>query len=243
VYTGYVFITVYCVERERKRCNDVHLSILVFIEDTENTKQALDALTQQFQSARTAHFLTATVRLFNLCKRADQMIAGYFTEINDLVALAFPNINDMIAADTLSMVKAQVQITLQKLIDKWMLAVTLHGPLTEYNTVKAIIQDWSNPNLKKAQSHICKRELKLKSGTPNPSNSEKLLLTQDRGAHRRGKQGSHKGQHQGSNGSNPHSSNCRHSGQLQWPQPADKGSRPTCAYCHKPGHTNVECYH
>jgi hypothetical protein len=59
-------------------------------------------------------------------------------------------------ADALSMVKAQVWITLQKLINKWMLAVTLHGLLTKYNTVKAIIQDWSDPNLEKAQSHIHK---------------------------------------------------------------------------------------
>jgi hypothetical protein len=49
------------------------------IEDAKNTKQALDALTHQFQPAGTAHFLTATAWLFNLCKCTDQMIARYFT--------------------------------------------------------------------------------------------------------------------------------------------------------------------
>jgi hypothetical protein len=43
-----------------------------------------------------------------------------------------------------------MQSTLQKLINHWTLAVTLHGLPSNYNTVKVIIQDWSNANLKKA---------------------------------------------------------------------------------------------
>jgi len=217
----------------------VHPSVLVFIEEAVTPKEALDALTKQFNPAGTARFLTATGRLFNLRKRPEQTIAGYFAEISDLVNLAFPDLNDMTPTGSTPEVKIAVRGALQKLIDRWTLAVTLHGLPTDYDTVKAIIQDWSDVDLEKARSRIRERELELKSVVPLPSDSEKLLLAQDKSDHRRVRRGGRRSHH------DDHRPRQQRQfgqlGQLQRPQRADPGSRPTCAYCHKPGHTNIEC--
>ncbi len=96
----------------------IHPSVLVFIKEATTPKEALDTLTKQFNPAGTARFLTATGWLFNLRKRPDQTIAGYFAEISDLVNLVFPDLSDMTPTGSTPEVKTAVRAALQKLIDR-----------------------------------------------------------------------------------------------------------------------------
>jgi hypothetical protein len=138
----------------------VHPSILTFVETATTPEEAIKALSKQFQPSGSARFLTAISCLFTLCKQPDQSIATYFAEINELVTTAFPDITEDIPATMNEGKKAITHTTLQNLFNKWILTVTLNRLTSNYNTVKAIIQDWSNVNIEHTHSQIHKHKLK-----------------------------------------------------------------------------------
>jgi hypothetical protein len=65
--------------------------------------------------------------------------------------------------------KAIACTALQNLFDKWILAVMLNGLTSNYNLVKAIIQDWSDVNIECARSWIRECELEIKAVTGQAS--------------------------------------------------------------------------
>jgi hypothetical protein len=147
----------------------VHPSVLTFVETATTPKEAIEALSKQFQPAGSARFLTAISRLFTLRKQPDQSIATYFAEINELITTAFPDITEDIPATANEGQKAIARTALQNLFNKWILAVTLNGLTSDYDTVKAIIQDWSDVNIERARSRIREHELEIKAATGQAS--------------------------------------------------------------------------
>jgi hypothetical protein len=111
---------------------------------------------------------------------------GYLAEINDLVLTAFLNFDDEIKSLTNDTQKTTTHIALQRLIKKWTLVVTLHSLPSEYNTIKAIIQDWTSIDIEKAKSHIRKHKLELKDGLLNTTSSDQLLYAHNKGDHQQG---------------------------------------------------------
>jgi hypothetical protein len=142
---------------------NIHLSILVFIKAACTPINALKALAQQFQPAGTAHFLATTRRLFTLWKCPEQSIATYFADINNLVATAFPDIGNEIPNNANHDECCVALVVLRGMINKWVLTITLSRLRLEYNTTKAIIQDWAAIDLERIHGHIHKCKLKVKN--------------------------------------------------------------------------------
>jgi hypothetical protein len=157
------------------------------------------------------------------------------------VLTAFPNFDDEVkyidnlipagegqdAAEWRNQLGHTARLALQTLVDKWTLAVTLHGLPPEYDTIKAIIQDWTDIDVEKAKSRIREREVELKG---NSSGGSDQLRAQAKNNKRRGRRNtSHSPHGQGNKSSLSH---LRPTIWPDSPQASPTGANARCRVAH-----------
>jgi len=131
----------------------VHLLLLPHLENVVDPAEVLCKLEAQLRTNSTGHFLTTMSKLFTLRKHQDQTIAVYLAEIDDLVAKAFPDLGadlpdpdtgGILPGETAAVCKRHVSLHMVgHVLSKWALSITLAGLPAEYDTARAIIQDWT----------------------------------------------------------------------------------------------------
>lgn len=218
-------------------------NLLPHIANISTCKQGLDILAKTLEPSGLARFSTAVSKLLTLQLDPSRSLNDYFVEMDALAAQSFrqlPAIDLPAAVTGATRVAAYNAIddAFNRMIDKWLLMITLHALPPDYDVVRGVIQDWKETdlNLEKVRSKLRQREAELKqedSDHLRRADARGIRYRQDRRAPPR-------------DPTRPKS--------VTWdklPTDPDRPRLPTdgtnpssgpfCSYCKRSGHLRAEC--